>query len=160
MSKKFETIIINSLNKLDSKIDKIEGSSNDIKTKVILIGERQVVLSKEVGDNKIATSSIQDSIKSHTDHDAEVQTHIVDKLKDYNQLLEIHIEGVKTLKKLHIQNSEKIDLYKTELDKRISKLEDPIKAKEYLYKKYIKVGGAITLTCAIIGGIAKVVGLF
>lgn len=43
---------------------------------------------------------------------------------------------------------------------RIEALERPVAAKKYLYKKYMKIGGAISITLTIVGGIAKLAGLF
>ena len=46
------------------------------------------------------------------------------------------------------------------MDERIDALEKPVEVKKYLYKKYMKVGGVISLTLAIAVAIAKLAGLF
>ena len=60
-----------------------------------------------------------------------------------------HKEGV-------IQNRTSVKLN----NERLNALEEPNKVKKYLYKKYMKWGGAIGLTLTILGGIAKFFGWF
>jgi len=160
MSNEVETIIINSLDKLENKIDKIEDSVNDVKGKVMVMEERHNSDRASHSAHEAMASDLKNTLESHIVLDNNVQAKIFSELKTYNKLLDIHIEGVNTLKDLHLQNAEKIDLYKTEMNARLGVLEAPIKAKEYFYKKYIKIGGIITLTSAVIVAVSKITGLF
>ena len=63
--------------------------------------------------------------------------------------LKEHKEGV-------IQNRETLGIFSA----RLELLEAPTKAKQYLYKKYMKVGGVVSLTISIIAGITKILGLW
>ena len=60
-----------------------------------------------------------------------------------------HKEGV-------IQNRGAIKVF----DERLDLLEKPGEAKKYLYKKYMKVGGVISITLTIMVAAAKLAGLF
>ena len=45
-------------------------------------------------------------------------------------------------------------------DVRIVSLEKPVEAKKYLHKKYMKIGGVLSVTITIVLGLAKLFGLF
>lgn len=160
MSKEVEAIIINGLDRLGDKVDKIEDSIGEVKQKVVLIEERQAVNREEHKVHESVSNGFKDALDAHIAVDNQTQTQIFNELKNYNELLDIHIAGVNTLKELHAQNAEKINLYKKEMDVRLGILEAPSKAKAYLYKKYMKIAGIITITTSVIGGITKVIGLW
>jgi len=160
MTKEIDSMIIHSLDKLDTKIDKIEDSVNQVKNKVAIVEERQRSEGEAHHAHEQVASHFKVALEQHINSDNEVQARIFSELKIYNKLLDTHIEGVQTLKQLHQQNAEKISLYKEEMNNRLNVLEEPIKAKAYLYKKYIKIGGFLTLTSAIIVAISKLSGLF
>jgi len=159
MSKEVESIIINSIDKLDAKIDKIEDSIGEVKGKVMLMEERQVVDREDHKVHEQVSVSFKKQLDSHITSDNQVQTKIASELNNYNTLLEVHIEGVNTLKQLHTQNAEKIDLYKQEMDNRIGKLEEPVHFKKQLKTKTFKIITGITVVSGAILAVAKVLNI-
>lgn len=77
------------------------------------------------------------------------QVNTANRLENIEKDLREHKEGV-------IQNRETMGIF----DKRLEFLEAPIEAKKYLYKKYMKIGGIISITLTIIVAAAKIAGLF
>lgn len=69
-----------------------------------------------------------------------------------------HKEGV-------VQNRDSIHMFRKELDnvketfgKEIEKLKEPIRFKEYVYNRYTKIAGVITVTVGIVAGILGILG--
>ena len=60
------------------------------------------------------------------------------------------------LENLHKDNEVKIQANKDDIDE----LKKPVEAKKYMYKKYMKIGGAVSLGISILAGLAKLFGLF
>ena len=83
--------------------------------------------------------SDQDHIKNDIiDIKLDIRVHSTS-LERYNELLNIHIEGVNTLKKLHLDNAKRIEL-----------LEEPIKINKAIVKRIVKLTGFIAVLATAI----------
>jgi len=97
---------------------------------------------------------IYDLVKGMKDDQDEMKDDIMDiksnvrihaiSLDRYNNLLDIHIAGVDTLKKLHLDNAKRIEL-----------LEEPYKINKMIYKKTLKVLAFLTAIGGLIAVIQK-----
>ena len=92
---------------------------------------------------------IYDLVKGMKEDQVNIKEDIVDiksnirihaiSLDRYNELLNIHIAGVDTLKQLHIDN-----------EQRIAMLEEPVKVNKAIVKKAVKVAGFILTVLSIL----------
>lgn len=100
-------------------------------------------LIKEVRDDqkelqKGTTEHRESLIKWHTETNA--------RLDKYNDQLEVHIEGVNTLKALHGLNV-----------KRLEKLEESSKIRAFLGNKIVKISGSVGVIAGAILAITKLI---
>jgi hypothetical protein len=98
---------------------------------------------------------VRDDVKEHREDTLEHQHQTNGRLDIYNEQLKVHIDGVQTLKQLHLDNVDRI----RENEDRMNKIEEPSKLRKLLGNKIIKVLGTITLVCGTIMAIAKVITL-
>jgi hypothetical protein len=111
-----------------------------------------------MADNKIIHSLLQevrDDQKKAVERASEFREEVVlhhsetnHRLDTYNSQLEIHIQGVATLKGLHTDNV-----------KRIEQLERPSLAMRFIGNKIVKIFGGITVILGTITGIVKLIAL-
>lgn len=94
-----------------------------------------------VKDLKENQENIKDDV---SDIKNNLQIHVIS-LERYNELLNVHISGVNTLKKLHLDNA-----------KRIEMLEEPVRIKKIIYSRSIKI---IAFLTAVIGLILAIKNL-
>lgn len=91
--------------------------------------------------NEKADKHREETLKWHYEANA--------RLDIYNEQLKVHIEGVDTLKQLHLDNVERIKAQ----DERINTLEEPSKSLNYIKKTVLWIAG-------LTGGIVTIVKAF
>ncbi|HLD91715.1 MAG TPA: hypothetical protein VI911_12010 [Patescibacteria group bacterium] len=82
----------------------------------------------------------------------EVKVNTVD-LKEHKEGVIQNREALRILK-------EDFEKSKKEIDSEIDKLKEPDKFKSWMYGKYVKIAGIITVTTGVIAGIFKVLSYF
>jgi len=90
---------------------------------------------------KLSSSHREETVKWQTQSDART-VRIEEDLRE-------HKEGV-------IQNRSALEV----VEERVDKLEEPVKAKAYLRKKYMLSAGVIAITVSILAGLGRIGGWF
>lgn len=121
---------------------------------------------REVGETKITVEAVSKKLDSHVDSTAQELKRINDLDNEQNRILDKHIEGVNTLKDMHVAHrvemiaqidlmKQNLELQKRETEARIQAIEKPFEFFKYAGKVLIWVGsaaGAIAAIMALFGG--------
>lgn len=121
---------------------------------------------REVGETKVTVEAVSKKLDSHVDSTAMELRRINDLDNEQNRILDKHIEGVNTLKDMHVAHrvemiaqldimKQNLELQKTETEARLKVLEAPRNFIKYAGKVVIWVGsiaGAIAAIVALLEG--------
>ena len=121
---------------------------------------------REVGETKVTVEAVSKKLDSHVDATAVELRRINDLDNEQNRILDKHIEGVNTLKDMHVAHriemiaqldimKQTLELQKAESEARIEAIEKPFEFVKYAGKVLVWVGtaaGAIAAIMALFGG--------
>lgn len=121
---------------------------------------------REVGETKVTVEAVSKKLDSHIDSTATELRRINDLDNEQNRILDKHIEGVNTLKDMHVAHriemiaqldimKQNLELQKAESEARIKAIEKPFELVKYAGKVLVWVGtaaGAIAAIMALFGG--------
>jgi len=116
---------------------------------------------REVGETKVSVGNLDKKVDKHIDYTQQELKAINELDVEQNRILDAHIEGVNTLKKMHLAHRtenqqrmhilrESLELQKKECDARIGALERPYDLIKLAGKMLIWLGGLATAIYAIV----------
>lgn len=122
---------------------------------------------REVGETKVNVENVSKKLDNHIDNTVMELRRINELDTEQNRILDKHIEGVNTLKDMHVAHrvetitqidilKQNLELQRKEVDARMEAIEKPFELVKYAGKVLIWVGsaaGAIAAIIALFGGL-------
>jgi chromosome segregation ATPase len=120
------------------------------------LAEKQDKQADVLSDIKVSVARQETAFDAHLKQDEQMYSKINqmdDKLGKYNQLLEVHIEGVNQLRRTNDILEKQFDSHKKNTNERLEKLEEPGMLKSLAWQRLRTTAKTITYAGTILGGV-------